>query len=81
MSSRSVTPHKYPPASFTIPLSRVQPFLHSLNPKSALRIGQAFHLQMDLYKMHQDKAFCDLLWETDGQEARDMISTITDYQN
>lgn len=72
---------RMPVASFTIPASRVQSFRLSHDPRSALRVGQAFHIFAQLYKMHQDRVFCDQLWEADGEVAWAMIESITDHQN
>lgn len=70
-----------PAASFTIPYSRVQSFRLALDPRSQLRVGQAFHIFAELHKMQQDRAFCDRLWQADDETAWSMIESITDYQN
>lgn len=46
-----------------------------------LRLGQAFHQHFKLDKItnEENKIFCDRLYEADGDEARKMIETITDY--
>jgi len=46
-----------------------------------LRLGQAFHQHFKLDKItnEENKIFCDSLYEADGDDARKMIESITDY--
>lgn len=46
-----------------------------------LRMGQAFHQYMKLDKITnpEDKILCDKLYEKDGQDAINMIESMTDY--
>lgn len=52
---------------------------HHTNPD--LRLGQAFHQYFNLEKITNpdDKAFCDKLYQCDGDEAKAMIAERTDH--
>lgn len=58
------------------PKSRVDAFRHN---NKALRWGQAFHQYMKLEKCHEDKHFCDKLYnEVDEAKAKNMVASRTD---
>jgi hypothetical protein len=61
------------------PKTRVDAFRHT---NKALRYGQAFHQYMRLDKITGlDKAFCDRLYQADGEKAKAMIASRTDKEN
>lgn len=67
--------------TLSIPNSRVQEFF-SKPHNTGLRLGQAFHSFMKLDKCIADQQFCDKLYnEPDDAKAREIINSITDYQN
>lgn len=46
------------------------------------RLGQAFHQHFDMWKITgKDKRWLDKLYEADGQDAKNLISLITDMDN
>lgn len=71
----------------TIPVSAYQRFLKEEWPKkkgTGLRFGQAFHQYMKLeksYSSNEDQAFCDKLYQADGDDALQMIYSRMDYLN
>ncbi|QVD49273.1 hypothetical protein LUCX_203 [Xanthomonas phage vB_XciM_LucasX] len=67
--------------TLTIPATRVNEFMAQYDPKLGLRLGQAFYQFMALEKITTDSAWCEALYQADGQRALAMIQTITDYQN
>ena len=48
---------------------------------SEQRIGQAFYNHFDLHKVNSEKVELSKLYEADGQEARKIITSMTDYEN